>query len=105
MTVTEAHHINVLCRHILGSSPYGNQSEPAPAEVRAALEHLADRAHKQLMAGFDGRLVRERWEGPHEYEPSTAVVDAVVELDRGVDRGEDLVPHFKAVVRAARRGA
>ena len=104
MTVTEAHHVNILCRHILGSSAHGNQSEPSPAEVRAALEHLANQAYARLLAGFDGRLVRERWDGPHTYEPRTAVVDAVVELDRAVERGEGMGPHFKALVRAARRG-
>ncbi len=104
MTVTEAHHVNVLCRHILGSYPHGQRQEPTPAEVRAALEHLADRAHKQLLAGFDGKLVRERWDEPHDYSPSTAVVDAFVELDRAVECGMGVDTRWRALVRAARRG-
>lgn len=104
MTVAQAHAVNILCRHILGRSCYGDQPEPARHEVLAALQVLADPAHKRLQAGFSPARVAQAWTEPHTYEPSEAVVDAYVAMDAAVDRFEDLTEHYQRLIAAARRG-
>lgn len=63
LTITEAHDVNTLLDWLLGiRNPYttGTDEELA-TQALAAAERLADKANKALMAGLDGRRVREAW--------------------------------------------
>lgn len=104
MTVTQAHAVNILCRHILGRSTRADQPAPSASEVVWALQILATVAHKRIGAGFDAAAVREAWDMPHTYAPTDGVVEAYIGMDAAVDRFEELEPHYQTLIQAARRG-
>jgi hypothetical protein len=72
VTNGEAHDINIVCRALLGwaAQDLKTRALPTDADLGGALERLADRANKHLMAGFSGAKVREMW--PSRPQPAAA---------------------------------
>ena len=70
MNITEANLLNNLLDFLLGGEGRGPRYHVTTEdEAIKAASHLADRANKALMAGFDGETVRRRWNAKRGRKP------------------------------------